>query len=127
MFGWFNRKRRIREQKKLLFQNSLAADGGILEFYFEQKGDVRTIARLAKIKETNRRIALSVDETGLVSASDLKVLAEMNFELREMFQEVETEDGEARVRHLTGQPAKPRDFDETYKPMVGWDKYYEYS
>ena len=78
MFGWFERKQ-IKEIKKLIFQNGAAAKGGI-NVYFE--GDKKTSARLEQIREENRRIALSFYESGLVSPVDLKMLLDMNRELR---------------------------------------------
>jgi hypothetical protein len=51
MFRWFKRKQ-LREQKKLLLQNGSAARAG-LKVYSEHNEDMRTVARLAKIEETN--------------------------------------------------------------------------
>ena len=108
MFGWLKRKR-LNEQAKLLYQNGFAA--GALQGYFAGADDMTTVARLQKIGEENRRIAVSATKGHFVSPDDTEILFNTNKELRRLFDQTAT-------RHVDT-------FDNAYKPPFGWDEYYK--
>ena len=106
MFSWLKRKR-LNEQKKLLYQNGLAAGG--LQGYFGAMGELTTVARLQALEEENRRIALSTPQGHLVSLDDATILLDINKELRRLFDQTATRYVET--------------FDNSHKPILGWDEY----
>ncbi|MBN9454005.1 MAG: hypothetical protein J0I42_18870 [Bosea sp.] len=107
MFGWLKDKQ-IKEQKKLLFQNSAASK--VLAGFYLATGDSANGARMEAHEEQNRLIALSVDEDAKIDAADLKIALDINQDLRKHHQ---------RSLPMNGP------FDEIYRPMLGWDKYFE--
>lgn len=106
MFSWL-RNKQLKEQKKLLYQNSSAAK--VLAGVLSAAGDAENGFRMLAYEERNRRIASSVGDDELVSPSDLKNILDMNRELRSWHQQA------LRMS---------RSFDETYRPLQGWDSYY---
>ena len=108
MFSWLKRKR-LNEQKKLLYQNGFAA--GALQGYFGGGGDMAIVGRLQEMEEESRRIALSALEGHFVSPDDTEILLDMNKELRRLFDQTATRFVDT--------------FDNIYKPSSGWHEYYK--
>ena len=109
MFGWL-KKRQLNEQKKLLFQNGMASSSS-LRSYFEAKGDQERVARLKEFENENRRIARAVSDDEVASPEDTRKLLDMNRELRRLFDQT-------AMRHVGS-------FDDSYKPILGWNEYYK--
>ncbi len=118
MFGWF-KKKIIKERHKLIFQNNSAAQRN--KIYFERIGDIETSVRLESYEEENARIAKLFYEGHDLTTDDLQMLLDINREMRRLFEEAEINGSEARVRRMMGQPVKLANFDETFKPILGWD------
>src|ERR1700720_3501447 len=124
MFGWL-RRRQINKQKKLIFQNGQASE--LLATLFESLGDAKTTTRLQDFQKENRRIALSVFDGEGAMPEDLRRLLDMNRELRHLHELWERTRGETRVRELMGAPPKRPDFDEDFKPALGWKNFFEHN
>ena len=122
MFRWIKNKQ-VKEQKKLLFQNSLASSGA-LQASYARFGQFDAVSRLDKISEDTRAIGARFRQSGSVSADDLKNLVSSNRELRRLYDHAERHGPEANVRAMMRQAIKPPDFDATFKPLLGWESHY---
>jgi hypothetical protein len=93
-----------------------------VRFYFEHKGDHEIVVRLEAFAEENQRIALFFFHSdGTLSLDDTQMLLDMNRDLRRLFEEADANSAEAKMHALFGQPKKASNFDETFKPLLGWD------
>lgn len=122
MFGWF-KKRQRQELIKLLYQNQAAYTEIATVRQYQKLSTARTFD---SIEAENRRIALLADSNSTLPATDLQWLLDTNRELRRLFDEVEANGPEARVRAAFGQPMTKRNFDETFIPTGGWKEYYKW-
>ena len=105
MLKWL-RARLLREQKKLFYQNGMAAEGSLYGYFGDQP---RTIQWLESIAAENREIALSVDDDELVSAANRDRLLQINRELRRLYDTTAS-------RYLES-------FDTAHTPLLGWTEY----
>jgi hypothetical protein len=113
VFGWFKR-RQVGELKKLLFQNMTAAER--VKLYFEQNGDHQTVVLLEAYSEETQRIAkLFYNGDGKLSLEDTQILLDMNRNIRRLFDNVQA------LERLFGETPTPRNFDETFKLLRGWE------
>jgi hypothetical protein len=118
VFGWIKR-RQIAELKKLLFQNKVAAEG--IKPYFQEKNDSLTVARLGAFAAENYRITdIFHESNGKLSAENMRLLLDMNRELRRLFEDAELNWVAYRMKWLFSETGKPRTFDEAFKPLMGW-------
>lgn len=109
MFKWMKRRLSL-EHEKLLYQNDMAISVNI--GIFEETGDQLALREQNKFRKEMHRILESWRENGeLVSRDDVRILLEMNKELRRIFDRSAT-------RHIYT-------FDNKYKPPGGWDVYFE--
>ena len=122
MFGWI-RGKQVKEQKKLLFQNSLASSGA-LQACYTRFGQFDAVSRLNEISEETRGINDRFRQSGSVSEGDLKNLVSSNRELRQLYDHAELHGPEAKVRAMMGQAVKPPDFDATFKPSHEWERHF---
>jgi len=107
MLGWI-KKKWLNEQKKFIYQNRTAI--GVLTTLFEDDGSVTS--RLQKLEEESWRIFSSIPkEKFSISSEDASILLEMNKELRGIYD-----------KHAT---SLVQNFDDDYKPPLGWDEYYK--
>lgn len=106
MFGWW-RRRRLKEQRKLFFQNSTAAN--VMIAYFTQENNPEFVALANKCLAENVRISRQHDGT-LTSMEDLKLLLDINRTMRRMFDQTAT--------------SRIETFDNFIMPAGGWDRYY---
>lgn len=113
MFEWLKRKARD-EQLKLLFQNNAASK--FLAQSFNTIGDPRWAQKLEEFEDENRRIAYCEQ----VKDDDLKLLLEINRELRALLDHDEKTGPGARVCEAFGQSPSTRRFDDIFKPTLGW-------
>ncbi|WP_156029635.1 hypothetical protein [Ancylobacter sp. FA202] len=109
MFGWL-KKRRLNEQKKLIFQNGMASEI-MARGYFAQRQDSNVVDILDKIQAETSRISSLVDANSLVSTEETARLLEMNKVLRRIYDST-------AMRHVSG-------FDDAYRPLLGWDELYK--
>ncbi len=105
MLGWL-RRRRLKEQRMLLYQNSSASEGS-LAGYFSR--DPHVSARLEAIAAENRDLALSVDGSALLPPDSVNRLLLLNRELRRLYDTTAS-------RYLES-------FDQVTTPRVGWKWY----
>ena len=107
MFGWVKNKW-LNEQKKLIYQNRTAI--GVLTTLFEGDGDIT--ARLQELEEESWKIVSSIPkENFAISTEDANILLEMNKELRGIYDQTAS--------------SLVHNFDDNYKPPLGWDDYYK--
>jgi hypothetical protein len=112
-------------QEVLLFQNHAAASG-MLKGHFEAKNDTAMLRRLENIREANMLVRKRTMPGQLANTADTQALADMNFELRKLYDEnvfVTTE----RIRKALGSADHrfSRTFDDVHVPMLGWDAHME--
>ena len=105
MFGWLKR-RRLKEQRMLLYQNASAAQGG-LAGYFSR--DPVISLWLASVAEENGAFALSVSNGELLPLAALDRLLVINKDLRRLYDTTAS-------RHLES-------FDKANVPLMGWKWY----
>lgn len=108
MFRWLSR-RKLREQRKLIYQNESAAI--YLTGYFGQKGNQPYLAAIEERQQLSQSIAREHADGALVSADDLRTLLDVNRDYRRLFAQTAT-------RHIES-------FDGFFKPDMGWEKYFE--
>ena len=118
MLGWLKRGQ-IAHRKRLLWQNKVAAER--VRFYFENKGDQKTISKLDVFVQANDRVTEAFfDKAGKLAVPEVQVILEINRDLRRLFEEAEIKGPQARVHQITGGAFKPRRFDDVMKPPAGW-------
>jgi hypothetical protein len=108
MFGWI-KKAQINEQRKLVFQNRHAIPA--LKAYFESSNARELLPLLDGYEEETHRVSLLAMEQGILSPADLKVLFEINGELRKFYMQTS-------LRFIKA-------FDENYRPILGWKAFYK--
>lgn len=91
----------------MLYQNQLASSG--LQGYFHENPQI--LDYLDGLNEKNRRIWQTKEEGELVDPDDTEILLDINRELRRLYDQ-------AASKYLES-------FDETNKPILGWDEYYK--
>jgi hypothetical protein len=106
MFAWF-KKRQSNEQKKLLYQNDRASE--FFTGFFETRKEREQAALMRRFKYQNQKIAFLAEEVKTLSRTDRKALLKINRELRRLDHAVT-----GSINH----------FDESYKPSLGWEDYY---
>jgi hypothetical protein len=105
VIGWLKR-RRIKEQKMLLYQNGIASEGSLFGYFFD---DASTLALLSRTAAENREIGLSQIDGHALALDKVERLLALNMELRRLYDSTAS-------RHVA-------DFDKAHTPLGGWDFY----
>jgi hypothetical protein len=106
MFGWLKRQR-IREQRKLLYQNRAAAE--MFRAFFAENGDAHAVEEMQAIADRVAEIERTWNTTEtLIDAAETDRLMKDNRDLR-------------RIRDTTGLKYVLRPFDKEFAPPPGHD------
>jgi hypothetical protein len=105
MFGWW-KNRLLNELKKLVFQNSEAVYS--LRTLFQSNRQIEHVLTMCRFEEEISRVAEAFDGKIPLSQADLSKMLDINSELR-------------KIDHFIYQSVTH--FDETYQPVIGWDRY----